>query len=77
MFLFDSKMESVIAYYRTSSATNVGEDADSMTRQQDAVRGYAKTHDMEIVAEYYDAAVSGTVPVHEREQFTAMLGYIE
>ena len=77
MFLFDSKMESVIGYYRTSSATNVGEDRDSLTRQQDAVRGYAKTHGMQVVAEYYDAAVSGTVPVHERDQFTAMLSYIQ
>lgn len=77
MFLFDSKMESVVGYYRTSSATNVGEDRDSLTRQQAAVRGYAKAHGMEVVAEYYDAAVSGTVPVHERDQFTSMLGYIQ
>lgn len=77
MIQFINKLKPVIGYYRTSSATNVGEDRDSLTRQQDAVRGYAKAHGMQVVAEYYDAAVSGTVPVHERDQFTSMLGYIQ
>ena len=72
-----STLKPVLGYYRTSSAANIGEDRDSLTRQQDAVRGYAKAHGMEVVSEYYDAAVSGTVPVHEREQFTEMLGYIQ
>ena len=77
MIQFTSKLKPVIGYYRTSSAANVSEDRDSLTRQQDAVRGYAKAHGMAVVGEYYDAAVSGTVPVHEREQFTEMLGYIQ
>ena len=77
MFQNTSKLKPVLGYYRTSSATNVGEDRDSLTRQQAAVRGYAKAHGMQVVAEYYDSAVSGTVPVHERDQFTCMLGYIQ
>ena len=77
MFENTSKLKPVIGYYRTSSATNVGEDKDSLTRQKTAVHGYAQTHDMEVVAEFYEAAGSGDDPVDQREQFTAMLGYIQ
>lgn len=31
-----------LAYYRTSSAANVGTDKDSLERQQEAVRRYAR-----------------------------------
>jgi hypothetical protein len=31
-----------VAYLRTSSATNVGEDKDSAKRQRDAISGFAK-----------------------------------
>src|ERR1700678_452295 len=51
------------AYYRTSSATNVGADKDSLKRQQDAVRAFAVGRAIKIVREYYDAAVSGADPV--------------
>ena len=71
-----NKMKQVVGYYRTSSATNVGEDRDSLPRQQEAVHGYAKTNGMEVVAEYYDAAVSGDDPVDQREQFSSMISYI-
>jgi len=72
-----NKMKQVVGYYRTSSATNVGEDRDSLTRQQDAVHGYAKGQGWEVVAEYYDAAVSGSDPVDQRDQFTSMISYIQ
>lgn len=81
-----------VAYYRTSSATNVSkqptadtaakgtkdirEFKDSLPRQQDAVRAYAKAHKLEIVQEFYDAAVSGTDPVQSRDGFSAMLAYM-
>lgn len=65
-----------VAYYRTSSATNVGGDKDSLKRQQDAVRAYAAAHQLEIVHEYYDAAVSGADPVMERTDFRKMLDYM-
>jgi DNA invertase Pin-like site-specific DNA recombinase len=48
-----------VAYYRTSSAANVGPDKDSLTRQREAVTAYAKAHGLMIVREFYDAAVSG------------------
>jgi hypothetical protein len=52
-----------IAYYRTSSATNVGADKDSLARQKAAVTAYAKANKIAIVAEFYDAAVSGADPI--------------
>jgi DNA invertase Pin-like site-specific DNA recombinase len=69
-------MKSACAYYRTSSATNVGNDKDSLKRQQDAVRAYAVSAGIEVVREYYDAAVSGTDPVESREGFSEMLAYM-
>jgi DNA invertase Pin-like site-specific DNA recombinase len=64
------------AYYRTSSATNVGADKDSLRRQQDAVTTYAKAHGIEVVKEYNDAAVSGADPINERPGFSKMLDYL-
>lgn len=68
--------KSAVAYYRTSSATNVGGEKDSLPRQQDAVKRYAAAQGLEIVREFYDAAVSGTDPVMEREGFVEMLSYM-
>ena len=55
-------MATAVAYYRTSSATNVGEDKDSLRRQQEAVTSYAANKDINVVEEFYDAAVSGADP---------------
>jgi DNA invertase Pin-like site-specific DNA recombinase len=60
-------------YYRTSSATNVGQDKDSLARQESAVRAYAARNDISIEAEFYDAAVSGADPLDQREGFKALL----
>lgn len=65
-----------VAYYRTSSAANVGADKDSLKRQREAVSAYAKTNSIEIVREFYDAAVSGADPIHEREGFAELLSYM-
>jgi DNA invertase Pin-like site-specific DNA recombinase len=62
-----------IAYYRTSSATNVGEDKDSLTRQRVAVERYAKQAGYIIADEFYDAAVSGADPLDERPGFAEAL----
>jgi DNA invertase Pin-like site-specific DNA recombinase len=69
-------VKTACAYYRTSSATNVGNDKDSLKRQQDAVRAYASSAGLEVVREYYDAAVSGADPVESREGFSEMLAYM-
>jgi DNA invertase Pin-like site-specific DNA recombinase len=66
-------MQQAIAYYRTSSASNVGEDKDSLKRQQAAVSAYAKSAGYEIVDSYYDAAVSGADALDARPGFSDAL----
>jgi DNA invertase Pin-like site-specific DNA recombinase len=66
-------MLKAIAYYRTSSATNVGVDKDSLTRQRLAVERYAKQAGYSIVEEFYDAAVSGADPLDQRKGFSEAL----
>ncbi len=66
-----------VAYYRTSSTANVGGGKDSLPRQQEAVRIYAKHHAIEVVEEFNDPAVSGADPVGERPGFADMLAKIE
>src|SRR5262245_60204459 len=65
-----------IAYLRTSSATNVGPDKDSDKRQRATIAAFAKAHGYVVVAEFYDAAVSGADPIAERPGFKAMLDRI-
>src|SRR5262249_14537604 len=62
-----------IAYLRTSSAANVGADKDSDKRQRAAIEGFARAYGYELVAEFYDQAVSGADDVTERPGFLAML----
>src|SRR5436853_6301529 len=66
-----------VAYLRTSSATNVGADKDSDKRQRQAIEAYAKHSGHELVAEFYDKAVSGGDPIETRPGFAAMLDGIE
>lgn len=68
--------KTAVAYYRTSSAANVGEDKDSLARQRAAVSSYAKRAGLTIVREFYDAAVSGADAVDARPGFVEMLAYI-
>ena len=62
-----------LAYFRTSSAANVGGDSD--TRQRDAVVRYAASAGLQVVAEFYDAAVSGADPIDQRPGFTDLLAH--
>lgn len=64
-----------LAYLRTSSATNVG--GDSSERQRLAIRAYAERAGIEVVQEFYDAAVSGADHIQARAGFAAMLDRIE
>jgi DNA invertase Pin-like site-specific DNA recombinase len=66
-----------IAYLRTSSAANVGVDKDSDRRQREAITAFAKRGGYELVAEFYDAAVSGADAIDSRPGFTATLERIE
>lgn len=72
----NSPKPTAVAYFRTSSATNVGADKDSLQRQQAAVRACAGIRNLEIAAEYYDAAVSGADAVDARPGFAGMLTYM-
>jgi len=67
------KNNRAVAYFRTSSAANVGADKDSERRQREAVAAYAKGAKLDVVAEFYDAAVSGADPVDQRPGFGALL----
>ena len=71
------KTTPAIAYLRTSSATNVGADKDSEKRQRSAIAAYAKGTGYALVAEFYDAAVSGADPIQDRPGFAALLDRIE
>ena len=65
-----------MSYLRTSSAANVGAEKDSAYRQDAAVTGYAARTGVEVVACFYDAAVSGADPVASRPGFAAMLAFM-
>ncbi len=65
-----------VAYYRTSSAANVGADKDSLKRQQEAVEAYGTANGFNVVKGFYDAAVSGADPIDQRDGFVEMLHYI-
>ena len=66
-------MNEAIAYFRTSSAANV--DGDSEARQRAAVVSYAKRAGLELVAEFYDAAVSGADAIDARPGFQALFEF--
>jgi DNA invertase Pin-like site-specific DNA recombinase len=65
-----------VAYLRTSSQTNVGQDKDSEKRQTEAIRNFARFAGFEVVATYYDPGVSGADPIETRPGFIAMLDRI-
>lgn len=65
-----------VAYYRTSSKSGVGDDKDSMTRQQSAVLKYSMENDVEIVKEFYDAAVQGADHLTDRKGFSALMDFV-
>jgi DNA invertase Pin-like site-specific DNA recombinase len=65
-----------VAYFRTSSAANVGADKDSHCRQADAVEAFAAGR-YDLVARFYDDAVSGADPVDARAGFLALLDHCD
>lgn len=66
-----------VAYLRTSSATNLGEDKDSERRQRAAIAAFARREGFGLVDEFYDQAVSGSDPIETRPGFSALLDRIE
>jgi DNA invertase Pin-like site-specific DNA recombinase len=60
-------------YLRTSTATNVGPEKDSDTRQRVAIEAAAARSGHYIREWFYDAAIKGSVEVNKRPAFMAML----
>jgi len=72
-----NKSQPAVAYFRTSSAANVGDDKDSLKRQRGTVGTFAGRQGYELVDEFYDAAVSGSDAIEDRPGFAALLDRIE
>ncbi|MCP4148097.1 MAG: recombinase family protein [bacterium] len=70
-------MNKAVAYYRTSSVSNVGQDKDSKKRQHAACFSYAAKAGLNIVSEFYDANVSGKDAISSRAGFSQLLTYCE
>jgi DNA invertase Pin-like site-specific DNA recombinase len=71
-----NELTKAIAYFRTSSMANVGEDKDTLKRQREAVIEYAQAAGYQVIAEYSDDGIKGADPVDQRPGFAAMLEHI-
>ena len=67
----------VVGYFRTSSKSSVGEDKDSGKRQRHSVHSFCKTKGWNVVEDFWDKGVSGTLDVLNRPSFMEMLNYCE
>jgi DNA invertase Pin-like site-specific DNA recombinase len=63
-----------VSYLRVSSVGQI--DGDGFARQRETVRAYADRHGIELVGEYRDEGVSGTVEGADRDGFRELLGRI-
>jgi DNA invertase Pin-like site-specific DNA recombinase len=58
---------------RTSSATNLGEDKDSVPRQRRAIRSYANRAGYKVTQWFDDGDVKGADPIDSRPGFGEMI----
>lgn len=65
-----------VAYVRTSSDTNVGNDKDSAKRQLTAINAFAKNAGYEVIETYSDEGVRGADPIDQRPGFAEAMAYI-
>ncbi len=67
----------VVGYFRTSSKSSSGEDKDSGKRQRHSVHTFCKSKGWDVVKDFWDKGVSGTLDVLNRPSFLEMLNYCE
>jgi len=77
IYMLRKLKQTAVAYLRTSSAANIGEDKDSTKRQRAAIAGFAKRAGFDLVDEFSDPGVSGADPIAERPGFGELLDRIE
>jgi len=66
------RTQKALAYLRTSSAAKIGADKDNDRRQRQAIEPFAKRAGYELVAEFYDAAVSGAEHIDAEPGFAEL-----
>ncbi len=71
------KRTPAIAYLRVSGKAQAGADRDGFPRQREAIDRFAKGHGYEIVGEYRDEGISGTLELENRPALTALLARIK
>jgi DNA invertase Pin-like site-specific DNA recombinase len=71
------KTTNAVAYVRTSSPTNVGEDKDSEKRQRAAIEAFASRARFDVVEWFSDPGVKGEDPIETRPGFGQLLDRIE
>ena len=67
----------IVGYFRTSSKSSTGEDKDSGKRQRHSVHTFCKTKGWDVVEDFWDKGISGTIDVLNRPSFVEMLSYCE
>jgi hypothetical protein len=62
-----NELTKAVAYFRTSSMTNVDDEKDTLKRQRQAVTAFAKSGGYGIIAEYSDNGVKGTKDLPDKD----------
>lgn len=71
------KKAPAVSYLRVSGKAQAGADKDGFPRQREAVTAFAKAHGYEILDEYRDEGISGTLELENRPALTALLARIK
>jgi DNA invertase Pin-like site-specific DNA recombinase len=64
-----------VAYCRTSSRTNIGQDRDSLKRQLEAITTFCEGNGYQLCEVFYDKAVSGADLITNRVEFNNLTQY--
>jgi len=64
-----------VAYLRTSTKTNIGENKDSDKRQLRTIKNFCKSQKFNLIETFYDKNISGTKPLNERPELLNAVEY--